>query len=203
MVEYEQQPQSYGEGDYYEQPLSLQSPASSKVFSLSPDEEDFLKELFRFETERLIHSWRGDKKNVDGEWVVNEDETNRTMNDRGISWAISSLEPFTGKNYVVTTYNETEIKNIMLPISKTFNYSLNKRHQEFGFRNKLDVQRVLWEMVNFIHAILKGSFGDGQRNLLGKTHIQHENIYKDVSQQRQGVMGKVTGGLFQRGVQSK
>ena len=204
MVEYEQDPNAqipnnYVAQDYYAtqaQGYAQPSGMGSKLFSMAEKEENFLDRLYQFGTEQLVHTWRGDQHNTDGEWVKNESDEGRIMNEEGIRWCISTLEPFTGTNYVVTTFTTEQINQIMLPISRMIIQELSKRQREFGFKDKLDIKKVHLECQDFIYAILQGSYGDGQRSLLGKAHVHHENVYRDATGQKDGLLSRTSKNLF-------
>ena len=148
-----------------------------------------MRKLYNFEEQlkTFAHTWNGDYKNEDNEWVANDDPTMAMMDKETIKWCVSTLETYTGSNYVATQFSAEDINNVMRAFAKNVNYNLSKRWK--NFRNALEIPNVTQEMVNFVYSILKGSFGDGQRKLIGTATNYTVNELRQPKQ----------GGFFSKG----
>jgi len=160
------------------------------LFNKPQNETEFLQELFNFEKDidTLVHVWNGDDKNQYGDWIINANQTKQIMNEQGIHWCKSKMKTFACKYYVVTSFDKDEINKMMIIHSKDINHELSKRHVEFGFKDKLDIQSVWSNMISSILAIFKGTNADKQRELLGSTNTKSVVEHKDTSP-RQGWFG--------------
>ena len=175
MVEYEPLKQ---------QPIIDPDMISSKaLFNKPRQEQEILKELFDFENDidRLVHVWNGNTQNYKGDWILNKNKDQQMMNEKGIHWCKSKLKSFACKFYVVTSFDNEEINNMMRLHCRDINHELSKRYEEFGFQNKLDIKSVWSNMINSILAIFKGSFGNAQRQLLSTTNQYSTVEHKDTT----------------------
>jgi len=163
------------------------------LFNKPISEKEFLQELFDFNSdiEKLAHIWNGDiVDDVNDKWLINTNPDKQIMNQNGIHWCKNKMKNFACKYYVVTSFDKTEINQMMMIQCKDINHELSKRYIEFGFKDKLDIQSVWSNMIASILAIFKGSFADAQRKLLGSTNTYQVIEHKDTTPQ---------GGWFKKG----
>jgi len=192
-MDYEQVPPSYP----HQLPPQMNMPppmmpGSSRAFSYDEGEQQFLRDIFNFEAHvvDLLHSWNGDKINIDGDWTINTDKTKQVMNADGMTWCSSKLRAYTGNPFKMSQTNREEINGLMRPIARNINFELSKRFREFGFRDKLDIVSVFNDMVSFIFMVFKGSYENQQRNLIGSTNNYNVNEMRDTTPQKTGWFSK-------------
>jgi hypothetical protein len=178
--------QEYGNAGY-DAPLPQYIPTQGgKIFSMSQQQQDFLKGIYSYDEaiSRLVHYWRGDEKDENGDWVVNTDPVKSKMNATGIAWAKNVLMTFSGGQFIMTTYERWMVIKRVRGIAHSIRKELFARRIEFGFQHTLDISQTCLLMSFTIEAVFNGTLGDAHRNFMSKTTNQNLIETKDMSQRR-------------------
>ena len=171
----------------------IKSKASS--FSKKNEDEDwFDKELsssqdstepdnWRWELEfsdvidGYVHTLRKEKKNNKGQWQTLEGQI-PYMNEDGICFSISSLQPILNKGTPLGYISKIEANTTTNVLVTAFKDKILRDHDTFEIE-KTNIPMLVFGYYNMVRMILSRSINDGERKIRAKVYSFKDNYSHD------------------------
>jgi hypothetical protein len=146
--------------------------------------------------ENLKFIWRGWERDIYGRWVkMNDSESKRIMNERGIHWATSVMENYLDRVFQSTNWNDEHMNFEMRKAYRVVWFGIMTQYIQFGL-TKVNSQGVATQILSRIHAMLLAARGDGIKRFIGTTQqITEQRLIND--QQKRGIFSSIAG-VFKR-----
>lgn len=136
-------------------------------------------------TTPLLHMWRGEEQDIDGNWIIPEDGLHPLMNEKGISYCISFILSFCNPVFITSNMSQEDMAWQMKMAGRAIINNVCAKYKEFGM-NKLDIPRVVTEVLTKLHAIMLGSLSGGYRMWMSSTHHSQELVSSMPSNESKG-----------------
>lgn len=170
-------------------PPIYQTPPPSKDQELMEDLLNFKKQLI----EPLVHSWRGDKQDKEGNWIKRSGF--EMMNELGICWCSGKLETFLNSTFSMSNLDEKLFNWNVRLIGKTIHNGVSMLYLEWKLR-KQNIPDVTSGIIQTCVSVLLMARGNGLRNFLSTTHQVNEMRSSNLSPQLQPQQKRGLFGIF-------
>ena len=124
-----------------------------------------------------IHTLRKEKRNSKGQWKT-LDNQKQYMNEEGIAFVISSLQPIMNKGTPMGSIDKKEANKTTNALVHAFKDKVLREHELFDIE-KTNIPMLVWGFYNMVRMILTRSVNDGERKIRSKMFAYKDNYSHD------------------------
>jgi len=127
--------------------------------------------------ESYVHTLRKEKKNNKGQWQTLEGQI-PYMNEDGICFSISSLQPILNKGTPLGYISKIEANTTTNVLVTAFKDKILRDHDTFEIE-KTNIPMLVFGYYNMVRMILSRSINDGERKIRAKVYSFKDNYSHD------------------------
>ena len=132
---------------------------------------------FQPEIERYLNGLKRKVRDHKGQWVSLPNKK-PYINDDGIDYIFSSLQPILNKGTALGKTSKDEANKITKELTMAFKDKVLRHHEDFEVE-KTNIPMLVFGYFNFVRSILSRSENDGERKIRSKMFGFRENYSHD------------------------